>query len=71
MKAKLEFELPEDREDFETAVKGVEYRVALSEFYTNTLRKRRKYGFTEATAEDMLEAITSEYLSFTEGLEVI
>jgi hypothetical protein len=43
MKAKLEFDLPEEREEFETAVKAGKVESALLEF-ANWLRAEYKYG---------------------------
>lgn len=49
-KAILEFNLPEEREEYEMAVKGVDYHIALSDF-DNHLRAIVKYGDSEYTDE--------------------
>jgi len=47
MKATLEFNLPEDKEDFDFATKGINYYAALCEF-DNWLRSEYKYNGNEA-----------------------
>lgn len=42
MKAILEFNLPEDREDFETTFRGIDYKIALQEI-RNAFRAKEKY----------------------------
>jgi hypothetical protein len=46
MKATLEFNLPEDKEDFDFATKGINYYSALVEF-DNWLRSEYKYNGKE------------------------
>lgn len=46
MKATLEFNLPEDKEDFDFATKGINYYAALTEF-DNWLRSEYKYNGKE------------------------
>ena len=46
MKATLEFNLPEDKEDFDFATNGINYYAALTEF-DNWLRSEYKYNDKE------------------------
>ena len=46
MKATLEFNLPEDKEDFDFATNGINYYAALCEF-DNWLRSEYKYNGKE------------------------
>lgn len=46
MKATLEFNLPEDKEDFDFATNGINYYSALTEF-DNWLRSEYKYNGKE------------------------
>ena len=50
MKATLEFNLPEDKEDFDFATKGINYYSALYEF-DNWLRSEYKYNGNEPMFE--------------------
>lgn len=53
MKAILEFNLPEEREEFEHAQRGIEYLIVLQEF-DNYLRGRLKY---EELPDDVHKAL--------------
>jgi len=46
MKAHLEFDLPEEKEDFEAAAHGFEYKMLLRDL-DEWLRERQKYGAQE------------------------
>ena len=70
MKAILEFNLPEDREDFETCQKAVNYKIALQDFYQESLRKRNKYSYTEKTTDELLKALIDEYIELTKELDL-
>ena len=50
MKATLEFNLPEDKEDFDFATNGINYYAALCEF-DQWLRSEYKYNGNEAMFE--------------------
>jgi hypothetical protein len=50
MKATLEFNLPEDKEDFDFATNGINYYSALTEF-DNWLRSEYKYNGNEPMFE--------------------
>ena len=50
MKAILEFNLPEDKEDFDFATNGINYYSALCEF-DNWLRSEYKYNGNESMFE--------------------
>jgi hypothetical protein len=50
MKAILEFNLPEDKEDFDFATNGINYYLTLTEF-DNWLRSEYKYNGNEAMFE--------------------
>jgi len=55
MKATLEFELPEEKEDFEMASNAYKYRMALTDF-DNYLRAKLKYE--ELPNESIYEALS-------------
>lgn len=58
MKAIIEFDLPEERTDFEKASKANEYHLALWDL-NEQLRSYEKYGHNFKTADEMLKAIRS------------
>lgn len=45
MKAILEFNLPEEREEFELAQKGLAYKHQLDEVWDKVFRPRHKHGY--------------------------
>lgn len=45
MKATLEFNLPEEREEFETAQQAWKYKAALEEMWERIFRPRHKHGY--------------------------
>jgi hypothetical protein len=47
MKAILEFNLPEDEEDFRLATKASRMKYALDDIYNKVFRPRCKYGLSE------------------------
>ena len=62
MKGILEFDLPEEREEFETAQRGVLYKIAIEDFYNKSLRARRKYqDLTGKDPYELLEEIIEEF----------
>jgi hypothetical protein len=56
MKAKLEYNLPEDQSFFNAACKATEMRSAISDF-DNELRNWIKYGHNFKTADEALEKV--------------
>lgn len=70
MKAILEFTLPEDREDFETYQKAWDYKIALKDFYEESLRRRIKYDCPETDIETLLKNLKSEYIQLTSELNL-
>jgi hypothetical protein len=65
----LEFNLPEEQDEFETASKAYQYRIALESIYSDIIRPRIKYGYSETTIDELLEKIRDEYHAITEDLK--
>jgi hypothetical protein len=68
VKAILEFNLPEEKEDHETAIRGTDYKIALEDM-DNYFRNRLKYeDLSEETrktlqdARDHLSALTMDII---------
>lgn len=55
MKAILEFTLPEEREEFITAQKGVDYKIALDEMWSKVFRPAFKHGYSDEELNKLLE----------------
>lgn len=55
-KAVLEFNLPEEQEEFELCQKAVDYSIVLHHFYYDSLRKRTKY-LSDNLSEDQLKLL--------------
>lgn len=51
----LEFNLPEEREAFEDATKGSEYKWALEEVWDKVFRPRHKHGYGRKDIDDLME----------------
>lgn len=54
MKATLSFNLPEERDEFETAVNAGKYRSALFEIAQRVFRPARKHGYPDAKVQNLL-----------------
>lgn len=66
MKATLTFTLPEDREDFDDAVRGSEWKQAVRDVM-DELRNRIKYGELPEAEVATLEAVRSMVLEVLDG----
>jgi len=56
----LEFNLPEDKEEFEATVKAMDYKVFADTIYDDVFRPILKYG--SGVEENKLDVDTVEYL---------
>jgi hypothetical protein len=56
MKGVLEFNLPEEREEFETAQKGVDYKLALETVWNQVFRPYYKHGYTDSDLQKLVES---------------
>ena len=59
MKARLEFDLPEEREEFEINRKAADLYVNLSDI-AEQIRRWRKHGHRFKDAEELLDALWEE-----------
>jgi hypothetical protein len=57
MKAKLIFNLPEEKSEFELAQKGVDFAEALSEIKNEVFRPARKHGYSSSDIQRLLEEL--------------
>jgi hypothetical protein len=55
MKGILEFNLPEEREEFETAVKAGKYSAAIDEIGNEVFRPARKHGYGTKEIQDLID----------------
>jgi hypothetical protein len=62
MKAILEFTLPEEREEFETAVKAPALQAALWDVAQEVFRPARKHGYVDSRLQKMMEEKDGEEL---------
>ena len=69
-KATLEFNLPEEQQDFYRASKGNEAFCALEDI-RQPIRDWLKHGHDFKTADEALEAVFALYHEAVEGLEVL
>jgi len=53
MKATIEFDLPDEEERFDMALRGQEFSSSLDEIY-NICRQYLKYGYPDCTIEDLI-----------------
>lgn len=54
-KAILEFNLPEEQEEFEMAARASDYSIALWDIAQDIFRRARKYGYPPGKIQDALE----------------
>ena len=69
MKANLEFDLPEERDEFKTAIEGYKYRLCLSELDT-FLRNKLKYEDLSDEEFDAFEKTRTELYRILEDNDV-
>lgn len=61
-KVTLEFNLPEEREEFEDAVKGAEYKWVLEEIWNKVFRPRHKHFYDNEEINRIVESPDGEKL---------
>ena len=55
MKATLEFDLPEDREEHEDALNGTKYKGQLDEVWNQVFRPHRKHGYSNQELQKLID----------------
>lgn len=55
MKGIIEFNLPEEQEEFDTAVKAADLKAALWEIAQQVFRPARKHGYSDGRIQELLE----------------
>jgi hypothetical protein len=61
--AALMFPLPDEKDAFDDARLGANMRMAMSEFYTHSLRSRCKHGDFDEKTSELLETIKEEFFA--------
>lgn len=56
MKAKLEFDLPDDKEDYTDCINGSKYKILIWDLLNTHIRQKTKYE-SDALSEDYLKAL--------------
>jgi len=74
-KVTMEFDLPEEKEEFNLAYKGIDYSVALVRVHNELLRPHRKHGYGEPILDDenayaIIERLEEKFFSILEDEEV-
>lgn len=62
MKGILTFQLPEEREEFETAVHALDYRCAIDEIWQRVFRPYYKHGYPNADLQALTETDVGEQI---------
>lgn len=70
-KAILEFNLPEEQEEFDTAVKAIDYKLALWDIAQDIFRPARKHGYPEERIQKLLLKIDEGTLEDGQGTELV
>jgi len=73
MKAKFEFTLPEENEEFLDAFNGSKYKYVIEEIWNEVFRKNRKHGYNNPKldsdeAYEIIEELIKIYLEVTEDV---
>ena len=72
MKATLSFNLPEERDEFETAVNAGKYKAALWEISQRVFRPARKHGYSNPHIQKLLDtADTDDMYEVAVGTELV
>lgn len=74
MKATLEFNLPEEQEEFETTVKASDYKLALWDIAQEVFRPARKHGYADVKIQkliDTIDACVSTVMENGQGTDLI
>jgi hypothetical protein len=66
----LTYPLPEEQAEFEAALSGMKYRLAIEEFLEQSIRPRLKYQDLPAEQDRLLEELRAELLEDCEGLQL-
>lgn len=57
MKATIEFNLPEESEVFESAIRATDYKLALWDISQEIFRPARKHGYSDEKIQKLLQTI--------------
>lgn len=55
-KVTIEFNLPEDQEEFNTAIKAVPMSIALHEIHNHVFRPHRKHGYPDQDLQKLVDS---------------
>lgn len=55
MKATLTFNLPEEQEEFDTAIKASDYKIVLWDIAQEIFRPARKHGYPDSSVQKVLD----------------
>lgn len=60
MKAILEFNLPEDQEEFNTTIKANAYACAIHDISEHIFRPARKHGYSDARIQELIDKLGAD-----------
>ena len=52
-KITIKYDLPEEREEFDAAHKGMDYKIALDDIYDKLFRPRHKHGYPDSRLDKL------------------
>lgn len=67
MKATLTFNLPEERDEFDTAVNADNYRLALFEISQQVFRPARKHGYSDIRIQTLIDKLDTVKVPAMDG----
>lgn len=67
MKGTISFNLPEEQEEFELAIKAGKYRAALWEIGQQVFRPARKHGYSNVRIQSLLDTMDSVKVPSLDG----
>lgn len=68
MKVKLEFQLPEEMEEYESAMNGSRYKYQLDEVWERLLRQPFKHGYRDQELQELYESLGDKGYEFVDKL---
>jgi hypothetical protein len=67
----LEFDMPEEREDFNRYAKALDLALALSETRQRVFRPARKHGYSSKKIQDLLDLMQEKGISGEDLIELL
>lgn len=65
MKATLEYNLPEEMEQYESSINGAKYKYMVEAIWQNVFRPYHKHGYSDVELNNLLDSECGKYIMNT------